>query len=312
MSTSFNRGTGLIIIEVRNSNPNGDPDQESDPRTLDVDGRGVISPVSYKRKLRDIVLAKGEALALATKKLKLGQDGDQNAYGILEERGRRRDDIKTLDAASFKAAYWDARVFGNTFLESLKDDKDAGETSEASTEKKPKAPKTKGPDLSHFISTGAVQFGVGISVAPVTTDRMTLTNKSGVEEGKDRGMAPLGFRVVRHGIYIIPFFVNPAIAAKTGMTNKDLELLQFLIPYAYSQTSSAIRPFIDVLHAWYVEHKSPLGSCPDGLIVDALTPTLIDPDKEPVAGSDYEIPTTLKTDLQNRVKSITDLCNPQE
>jgi CRISPR/Cas system type I-B associated protein Csh2 (Cas7 group RAMP superfamily) len=311
MSTSFNRGTGLIIIEVRNSNPNGDPDQESDPRTLDVDGRGVISPVSYKRKLRDIVLANGEALALASQKLKLGQDGDQNAYGILEDRGRRRDDIKAMDAQSFKAAFWDARVFGNTFLESLKEDKDAGDTSEPSTGKKTNAPKTKGPDLSHFISTGAVQFGVGISVAPVTTDRMTLTNKSGVEEGKDRGMAPLGFRVVRHGIYLLPFFVNPAIAAKTGMSTKDLELLKFLIPYAYSQTSSAIRPFIDVLHAWYVEHKSPLGSCPDGYIVDALTPKLLDLNKEPITGSDYKIPTTLPDELRNRVRDITDLCNPK-
>ncbi len=312
MTTSFNRGTGLIIIEVRNSNPNGDPDQESDPRTLDVDGRGVISPVSFKRKLRDIVIADGEALALATQQLNLTQGDDRNAYGILESRGRRREDIKAMDAPTFKAAYWDARVFGNTFLESLKDDKDAGETSEAPTEKKAKAPKSKGPDLSHFISTGAVQFGVGISVAPVTTDRMTLTNKSGVEEGKDRGMAPLGFRVVRHGIYVIPFFVNPAIAAKTGMTDKDLALLKFLIPYAYSQTSSAIRPFVDVLHAWYVEHKSPLGSCPDGLIVDELTPTLINPNKEPVGGSDYKIPTDLSETLKNRVLPIIDLCNRKD
>ena len=49
----FNRATGLLVIEVRNSNPNGDPDAESEPRTIDADGRGLISPVSFKRKLRD-------------------------------------------------------------------------------------------------------------------------------------------------------------------------------------------------------------------------------------------------------------------
>ena len=53
--SQFPRGTGLLIIEVRHSNPNGDPDAESDPRTLDVDGRGLISPVSFKRKLRDLL-----------------------------------------------------------------------------------------------------------------------------------------------------------------------------------------------------------------------------------------------------------------
>ena len=51
----LNRGTGLLIIEVRCSNPNGDPDAESEPRTLETDGRGLISPVSFKRKLRDLV-----------------------------------------------------------------------------------------------------------------------------------------------------------------------------------------------------------------------------------------------------------------
>ena len=53
--STFNRGTGLLVIEVRHSNPNGDPDAESEPRTLDGDGRGLISPVSFKRKLRDLV-----------------------------------------------------------------------------------------------------------------------------------------------------------------------------------------------------------------------------------------------------------------
>lgn len=55
MSASFNRGTGLLVINVVNSNPNGDPDQESEPRTFDADGRGLISPVSFKRKLRDLM-----------------------------------------------------------------------------------------------------------------------------------------------------------------------------------------------------------------------------------------------------------------
>ena len=49
-----NRATGLLVIEVVNSNPNGDPDRESDPRQR-PDSRGEISPVSFKRKLRDLV-----------------------------------------------------------------------------------------------------------------------------------------------------------------------------------------------------------------------------------------------------------------
>ena len=51
---SIVRATGLLVIEVINSNPNGDPDRESDPRQR-PDGKGEISPVSFKRKVRDLI-----------------------------------------------------------------------------------------------------------------------------------------------------------------------------------------------------------------------------------------------------------------
>lgn len=54
MSEQLNRGTGMLIIDVMNSNPNGDPDRENDPR-MRSDGRGEISPVSVKHKIRELV-----------------------------------------------------------------------------------------------------------------------------------------------------------------------------------------------------------------------------------------------------------------
>lgn len=284
---SFNRGTGLIIIEARCSNPNGDPDQESEPRTISTDGRGVISPVSFKRKLRDIIGDKeSDAWTLAAEQLKLGSD--DYAFEILESRGRKRDEIISLDADAFNKKYWDARVFGNTFLESMTKDEREGK--------------------DHFISTGTVQVGVGVSIAPVEIERMTTTNKAGVEADKDRGMAPLGFRVVQHGLYAMPFFVNPMMARKNGCTQKDIDLLKFLIPHAYSQTASAIRPFVSVLHAWYAEHKNPLGSCPDPLIIDAMTPTKEDVETASLGLKDYNIPTELPGELKDRLESFNDLC----
>lgn len=314
MKASFNRGTGLLVLEVRNSNPNGDPDQESDPRTLEADGRGVISPPSLKRKARDLVLADGEVMAEARGKLNnLKKYG--NEFGILEARGRRRDEIAAMDAPTFQKKFWDARVFGNTFLESLKTAPEA-ESSEENDDAKPRK-KSKAVDepvrrnVSHFISTGVVQVGVGLSVAPVEIDRMTNTNKSGVEEGKDRGMAPLGFRVVRHGVYYIPFFVNPSLSVTTGATDEDIELLKFLLPHVYNHTASAIRPFITVLHAWYGEHKNRLGSCPDSLLIDALTPRLNVAGSIPTDLSGYTIPSGKEDTfeaIRSRFTSITDLC----
>lgn len=288
----LNRGTGLLVIEVRCSNPNGDPDAESDPRTLDADGRGLISAVSFKRKLRDLVAEKeGPVWQEAAKKLSL--NGKDRTYEILESRGRRREEIGKMKRDPFINKYWDARVFGNTFLESM----EGGNAIEK----------------QHFIATGVVQFGPGISVAPIEIQRVTTTNKAGVEEGKDRGMAPLGWRVVQHGVYTMPFYVNPTFARNTGCDETDIELLKFLIPYAYQHTASAIRTSVNLVHAWYAEHKSSLGSCPDYKIIDALTPKKKLNSQEPSKSLDeYEIPTdkSIDSSIKGRV-TLTDLCANQ-
>lgn len=287
---SFNRGTGLLVIEVRHSNPNGDPDQESEPRTIDADGRGLISPVSLKRKLRDLVADKeGPPWHAAEDALGLGRGGDGRQYQILESRGRDREAISRMGAEEFTRTFWDARLFGNTFLESMKGGDGKGEK-------------------EHFISTGVVQFGPGVSVAPVEVERMTTTNKSGVQEGKDRGMAPLGWRVVRHGVYTLPFFVNPMMARKNGCEPADVELLKFLVPHAYRSTASAMRPFVEIRHAWYAEHRSPLGSCPDSLIVDALLPRKREnPGDASTSIAEYDVPTDLPEEVRGRLASFEDL-----
>jgi hypothetical protein len=92
----------------------------------------------------------------------------------------------------------------------------------------------------------------------------------------------------------------------------DIELLKFLIPHAYSHTASGIRPQVDIAHAWYAEHKDPLGSCPDPLILAALKPKKREKPEEPSRGiEDYDIPTKLPDDLQARLASFEDLCNKE-
>src|SRR6266853_1453356 len=147
----MNRATGLLVIEVTNSNPNGNPDQESDPR-LRPDERGMISPVSFKRKLRDLIEDKqGPVWEHTAAAFEPALKADR--YQILESRGRDRKEIIALKPEEFKGRYWDARIFGNTFLE-------------------------EGSSTS--IRTGVVQFGMGVSLSPVEIERMTNTSKAGV------------------------------------------------------------------------------------------------------------------------------------
>lgn len=288
MSNEMKRATGLLVIEVVNSNANGDPDRESDPRQR-PNGCGEISPVSFKRKLRDLL---DDHDAPFFKALPEKFSGNAERYCILEHRGRERAQIKTemgkdpskfLDS-EFVRKYWDARIFGNTFLE---DGSDKG-----------------------FIKTGVVQFGMGVSIAPIDIIRQTNTNKAGVQEGKKAGMAPLAYRIVEHGVYCMPFFVNPNYAAKSGCTADDIELLKLLIPHAYEQNRSAIRPDVRIRHAWYIEHKNILGSCPEYLLLDALTPEKRGNKADPsTSWNDYENKTALPQELLDRVESCVDLAN---
>jgi len=64
------RITGLLVIEVRDSNPNRRPDNAGFPRQR-PDGRGEISPVSIKRKLRELVAEK-DGLVWTTAKKRFG------------------------------------------------------------------------------------------------------------------------------------------------------------------------------------------------------------------------------------------------
>lgn len=305
------RATGLLVIVVENSNPNGDPDQENDPRRRSHDNRGMITGVSFKRKLRDLVLRKDEVVwpAVAPKLGITNTNGEWKKgdvlFDILEQRGadarREANQLLERDFPGFKSRYWDARVFGNTFLE-----EGVGDT----------------------IRSGVAHFGLAISVAPVRVHRLTKTKMAPVQggreegaEGPSRGMAPLAHRVVEHGVYCMPFFVNPTGAQGkrgTGCTAVDIALLLNLIRYAYPHTKSDIRPLVEIRHAWYAEHEDNLGSFSEFEFIEALTPrrkvlvTSADPsqgakDVQPsVSGlplrEQYEVPTELPPDLRGKLK----------
>ncbi|MBN1807167.1 MAG: type I CRISPR-associated protein Cas7 [Sedimentisphaerales bacterium] len=281
MSDSANnkimRGTGLLIIEVRNSNPNGDPDRESDPRQR-PDKRGEISPVSFKAKLRSLVENKEGPVWLAVKNK---FDLKQEQFEILESRQRQKSEINE-DEETFKNKFWDGRLFGNTELE-------------------------KGREVP--VKTGVAQFGMGISVSPIEIGRYTTTNPP-VEVGKTAGMAPLAYRVVHHAVYSMPFFINPTAATKSGCTRQDIDVMLWLIPWAYSHTRSYMRPFVEIRHAWYMEHNSPLGSCSDFALIDAMKPTRkngFNSEKPSKSWDEYYVPPKLSDELANRIKPLRDL-----
>lgn len=285
MSKNLRRGTGLLLIDVKDSNPNGDPDRDSDPRKRE-DERGQISPVSFKRKLRDLVVAKGGPLWQELSS-ELGLDAEE--FDVLEQRQTRRADIRDLSYEELVSRFWDVRVFGTTFLEEKK-------------------------DADSFISTGVVQFGLGVSLDPIKIERMTTTKMFAVEDDKSRGMAPLAYRIVPYGLYAMPFFVNATAADKTKCTKRDLELMLCLIPHAYKESASYIRSQVDIRHAFYVEHNRARGTFSDFRIIESLTPRRLNDAVGPAAGwHDYdqdalnESIEALNAELRGKTAPVRDL-----
>jgi len=299
---SIPRATGLLIIEVCNSNPNGDPDQESDPRRRSHDNRGMITGVSFKRKVRDLVLRKdGTVWTTLAKALDIQSNNGEwkrsdFEFDILESRDHKRKDIEQqlkTDFDSFKKRFWDARVFGNTFLE-----EGGGDT----------------------IRSGVVHFGLAVSVSPVIVHRLTKTKMAPAQKGKEgkegptRGMAPLAHRVVEHGAYTMPFFINPTGAdgeRGTGCQPFDVNLLLRLIRHAYPHTKSDIRPLVEVRHAWYAEHEDDLGSFSEFEFIEAMTPRRKGNPDEPSSDKlslreQYEVPENPEG-LRGTMKNFCDL-----
>jgi CRISPR-associated protein Csd2 len=113
---------------------------------------------------------------------------------------------------------------------------------------------------------------------------------------------------VEHGVYVMPFFVNPTAAFKSGCKPEDIDLFRRLIPLAYTHNAAHGRPNVGLRHAWLIEHNSPLGSCSDFALLDALTPKKrSDRDKPSTSWDEYDVPTALPEMLQQRVKPLVDL-----
>lgn len=282
------RITGLLVIEVRKSNPNGDPERESSPRQR-PDGKGEISPVSIKRKLRDLMEEKDETLWNSLRAAVALPEGYE--YEILESRERGWKELKEADETKrateawketsnlmnsnfpgFQKKYWDARIFGNTFLEKAKEER----------------------GIQNTIRSGVAHFGVGVSIAPIEIEFSTWTKKAPAQEDKTRGMAPMAFRVVKHGLYAVPFFVNPTQARKTGCTLADVQIMLQLLKYAYPHTRSVIRTEVEVIHAHVVQHKETLGSFSDFALLDALAPKRVpeaDRNRPSESMADYSLQT---------------------
>lgn len=241
MTTLSNKIDFAVIINVKHANPNGDPLNGNRPR-YDYEGKGEISDVAIKRKIRNRLMDEGYAVFVQS------DDNKVDDYPSLRKRAEGeikkedwKDDKKFREVACQK--WVDVRAFGQLFAY--------------------KAEK-KGEGVSVGIR-GPVSIHPAFSVAPVL-DRVSsiqiTKSVSGEGEGEKRASDTMGMKHrVDHGVYVFYGSMNPQLATKTGFSDDDAQAIKESLRTMFRNDASSARPegSMEVYRLYWWEHNSPNG-----------------------------------------------------
>ena len=269
--TIQNRYDFVILFDVENGNPNGDPDAGNAPRIDAETGYGFITDVCLKRKIRNYVdLCKGgdskyQILVKPDKSLNAKFTEAYVAENL--ETGKKEKDMNSpivVQARNYMCAhYYDVRTFG--------------------------AVMSTGDDPCGIVR-GPVQINFARSLSPVSPQDVTITRQARTtEERADTGQTEIGRKtVIPYGLYRAEGYVSAASAEKTGLSDDDIELLWTAIINMFEEDHSAARGKMCMRKLYVFKHENRLGNCPSHILFDKIkvTPKT---DEPPRNFEDYNI-----------------------
>ncbi|HBI53180.1 MAG TPA: type I-C CRISPR-associated protein Cas7/Csd2 [Ruminococcaceae bacterium] len=248
-----NRYEFVMLFDVENGNPNGDPDAGNMPRTDPETSYGIVTDVCLKRKIRNYteLVKEGEAgyniLIKADKALNTKFTEAYDALGQAKgQKGKNSDDVqKARDYIC--ANYFDVRAFG--------------------------AVMSTGDDPCGIVR-GPVQIGFARSVDPVFPQNITVTRQAVTSEkdfeNKKTEMGKKSF--IPYGLYRAEGYISASLAKKvTGFNEDDLEFLWTAIINMFEDDHSAARGKMCMRKLYVFRHSSPLGNAPSHILFDKIT-----------------------------------------
>ncbi len=287
-----NRYEFVILFDVENGNPNGDPDAGNMPRVDPETGLGIVTDVCLKRKIRNYVETVKEDEAGYRIYVKDGvplNRSDAEAYKALEVDEKTVKEKKKNDPELDKrirdwmcANFYDIRTFGAVMTTFVKAALNCGQV------------------------RGPVQLGFARSVEPVLPQEITITRVTATTEADaERKGTEMGRKyVLPYGLYRCEGFVSANLARKTtGFSQEDLELLWQAILNMFENDRSAARGKMAVRRLIVFRHANELGCAPAWKLFDLVKITRKDPDSGLPARSfgDY----TVTVDLESLPEGIT-------
>ncbi|MEW6182561.1 MAG: type I-C CRISPR-associated protein Cas7/Csd2 [Bacillota bacterium] len=266
-----NRYEFVLLFDVENGNPNGDPDAGNMPRIDAETGLGLVTDVCLKRKIRNYVdIAKNgsEGYDIYVREGAVLNTQHRKAYSSVdlkpEPKKLPKDRDKSEELTAFMCRhFYDIRTFGAVMTTEI----NCGQV------------------------RGPVQLSFSRSIDPivqqeVTITRMAVTSEKDAEK-KDREMGRK--YIVPYALYRAEGFVSAKLAEKVGFTSGDLELLWEALINMFDHDRSAARGKMTSRKLIIFEHETDLGHAPAQKLFDLVTVSRRDSTRPPRAYSDYEV-----------------------
>ncbi|WP_296956050.1 type I-C CRISPR-associated protein Cas7/Csd2 [uncultured Dialister sp.] len=268
----------IVLFDVINGNPNGDPDAGNMPRVDAETGLGIVTDVCLKRKIRNYVTAwaettgneKGHRIYIQEKvPLNLNDKEALEYTGVkdMKDAKKKDKDIDNKICGYMCQNFYDIRTFGAVMTTFVQGALNCGQV------------------------RGPVQFGFARSIDEVLPQEITITRVAiTTEKDAENKRNEMGRKyIVPYALYQAEGYVSANLAKKTGFTKDDLELLWQAIINMFEDDHSAARGNMAVRKLIVFKHDSLLGNAPSYKLFDLVKVQKKEGVAVPRAFSDYEV-----------------------
>lgn len=273
-----NRYDFVVLFDVENGNPNGDPDAGNMPRVDPESGYGLVTDVCLKRKIRNYVETLKEdeqGYQIYIKDNVPLNRSDAKAYEYLNTDADKVKALKKEDPELDRKIrdfmcenFYDIRTFGAVMTTFVKANLNCGQV------------------------RGPVQLGFAKSVDPILPQEVTITRVAiTTESDAEKKGTEMGRKyIVPYALYRVEGYVSANLARKvTGFSEEDLELLWQAILNMFENDHAAARGKMAVRKLIVFKHDSELGCAPAHKLFEAVQVERKAGVDVPRAFSDYEV-----------------------
>lgn len=237
----------LLLFDVTDGNPNGDPDAGNLPRVDPETMQGIVTDVCLKRKIRNYVDISGQGgehdagIFVRDSRIALNTKIKEAAEAVGAKPDKKKENRSAR--AEMCRRYYDIRLFGGVLS--------TGEFNSG---------QVRGP----------MQLTFARSIDPILPSEVAITRVAITKEGEQKETEMGRKASVPYGLYLGRGFFSPMLATDTGVSQADLELFWNAVLGMFENDRSAARGYMELKGVYVFRHENALGNAPSGGLFDRI------------------------------------------